>query len=170
MAERHEEILAEITPQPLRRGLAVGMMGVLGALVLSVAAERPPQAPGFLVFLLVFGAGALWLAWRLWQASAVTLELTREELREAGPGGRILCRLDNVAKVERGLAAFKPANGFVVRLKSPASRVYAPGLWYRSGRRLTVGGVTAGSEAKSTADLMNVLLVQRAQSKGPSGD
>ncbi|AHM04166.1 hypothetical protein roselon_01800 [Roseibacterium elongatum DSM 19469] len=163
MAQERDDILAEITPQPLRRGLAVGMLGALGALVLNLAAQHPPQELGFLVFLVVFGLGALWLAWRMWQASAVTLELTREDLREAGPEGRILCRLDNVVRVERGLTAFKPANGFVVRLKSPMSRVYAPGLWVRSGRRLAVGGVTAGSQAKSTADLMNVLLVQRAQ-------
>jgi len=166
MPKTDEEILAVITPQPLRRGLAVGMMGALGALVLTVAAERPPQSPAFLIFLILFGAGALFLAWRLWQASAITLELTREELREAGPDGRLLCRLDNVVKVERGLTAFKPANGFVVRLREPGSRVYAPGLWMRSGRRLAVGGVTSGAEAKSTADLMNVLLVQRGQAGG----
>lgn len=158
-----DEVLAEITPQPVRRGLATGMLAILGFLLLSVAARTPPQAPAFLVMLVVMGAGALWLAWRLWQASGVTIELTRSQLREAGVGGRVLCDLDNVAKVERGVFAFKPAAGFLVYLRRPMGRVYAPGLWWRTGKMLAVGGVTSRSQGKSTADLMNILLVERGQ-------
>lgn len=156
-----DEVLAQITPQPARRGLATGMLGLLGFILLSVAARTPPQAIGFLVMLIVMGAGALWLAWRLWQASGVTIELTRSELREVG--GRVLCDLDNVAKVERGVFAFKPAAGFLIYLREPMSRVYAPGLWWRAGKLIAVGGVTSRSEGKSTADLMNILLVERGQ-------
>lgn len=156
-----DEVIAEITPQPMRRGLATGMLGLLGFILLSVAMRTPPQSLAFLAMLIVMGAGALWLAWRLWQASGVTIELTHTQLREVG--GRVLCDLDNVAKVERGVFAFKPAAGFLIYLREPMGRVYAPGLWWRAGKLLAVGGVTSRSEGKSTADLMNVLLVQRGQ-------
>ncbi|MBF9045291.1 hypothetical protein HKCCE4037_18250 [Rhodobacterales bacterium HKCCE4037] len=154
-----DEVLARITPQTARRAAAVGMAGLLGVMLLIIAGTRPPRDIGWLVFLVLFGGLCLWLAWSMWQASAKVIELTRTELREVG--GRVLCRMDNVARVDRGLFAFKPAGGFLVRLKAPAGRVYAPGLWWRAGRTLAVGGVTARREAKEVADLMTVLLVQR---------
>lgn len=161
MGREEDEVLARITPSPLRRGMATAMVGLLGSLLLIVAAQRPPEAPGFLVFLLAFGLGAMWLAWTLWQSSAATLELTMHELREAGPSGRQLCALDAVERIDRGFFAFKPANGFLVRLKQPRTRIYAPGLWWRAGRWLAVGGVTSKSEAKAMAEVMSVLIAQR---------
>ncbi len=155
------EVLADITPNASRRVAAVGMAGLLGALLLLIAGLRPPQDLGWLVFLIAFGAACLWLAISMWRASSVTIELTRSELREVN--GRVLCAIDNVERVDRGLFAFKPAGGFLVKLKAPVGRVYAPGLWWRAGRTLAVGGVTKRGEAKEVADLMTVLLVKSGQ-------
>jgi hypothetical protein len=41
------------------------------------------------------------------------------------------------------------------------SRVYAPGLWWRAGRRVAVGGVTSRAEGKAVAELINVMLAER---------
>jgi len=161
MKFKPNEVLATITPRPLRRGMAAGMMGVLGALLVYIAGTNPPQAIGYLIFLLVFGVGAIVLAWQLWQASSVTLELTSEELREEGPQGRTICRLDEIDRIDRSLFAFKPATGFLIHLKAPGTFVYAPGLWWRWGKRIAIGGVTSRGEAKSMAEIMNVLMVQR---------
>ena len=154
-----DEVLARITPQPIRRGLATGMLGLLGFLLLSVAARTPPQSPAYLVLLVVLGAGALWLAWRLWQASGVTLELTRTEMREAG--GRRLFAVADVDRVDNSAFAFKPAAGFLVHLRAPMARAYAPGLWWRAGRRVAIGGVTARVEGKGMVELLNVMLADR---------
>jgi hypothetical protein len=159
--EDPNEILADIPPRASRRIAAVGMTAVLGFLLLLIAGTRPPEDLEWLAFLVVFGAGCLWAAWRIWEASSRVIELTRVELREAG--GRVLCAIEDVEKVDRGVFAFKPAGGFLVRLKHPHGRVYAPGLWWRFGRTLAVGGVTARSDAKQVADLMTVLLVKRDQ-------
>jgi len=154
-----DEVLERIKPNGARRVMATGALGCLGSLLLWIAATQPPVDVGWLIFLVVMGAGSLWLAWKMWEVSATTLELTRSELREAG--GRVLFEIKNVDSVDRGFFAFKPASGFLVRLKEPTgARVYAPGLWWRRGRRVAVGGVTAGREAKSVADLITVLLVQ----------
>ena len=158
-----DEVLARITPQPARRIAAVGMIGLLGLILIAVAAARPPAAFGWMLFLVFLGAGCLWLAWSIWQSSGRTLELTRTALREAGPDGRVLCRIDDLERVDRGLFAFKPAGGFLARLKTPGGAVYAPGLWWRLGRTLAVGGVTARAQGKEVADLMTVLLVERGQ-------
>jgi hypothetical protein len=156
-----DEVLASINPQPARRIVAVGMLVVLAALVLNIVVSRPPAALGWTLFLVLFGIGALMLAWIMWQATGRVIELTRSELREVGGPNRVLCTIDNVARVDRGAFAFKPAGGFLVRLKEPLPRVYSPGHWFRFGRTLAVGGVTARAEGKEVADLMTVLLVKR---------
>ncbi len=159
-----EEVIGRIGPKPARRVVATGILGVLGMTLIYIASTTPPAAIGWLLFLIALGAGFLYLSWRLWEVTSIPLELTREELRETG--GRILCRIENVASVDRGFFAFKPSNGFLVRLKEPAPDfIYVPGLWWRHKRTLMVGGVTSGAEAKSVADLMNVLLVERGEGR-----
>lgn len=152
-------VLGRITPQPIRRVMAAGFTGMLGLMLLLIAGTTPPRDLPYLAILLVCGVGSLWLSWRIWQATGRVLELTMEELREED--GETLCRVDDIANVDRGFFAFKPAGGFVIRLKTRAPRAYVPGLWWRSGRTLMVGGATAGGEAKSVADLIRVLLAER---------
>jgi hypothetical protein len=153
------EIIGEIEPGIARRFFATGAMGLLGMIVLYLAATNPPAHLGWLAVLLVIGLGCICLSWLMWQASAMTLELTQTELRERD--GRLLCKISNVASVDRGFFAFKPSNGFIIRLKTRGTRVIAPGLWWRAGKSLAVGGMTPGSQAKSVADLITILLVER---------
>lgn len=157
-----DEHLASIIPRPARRIVAVGFIVSLALIVWIVAAMRPPEHFGYMLFLVFFGAGCFWLAYGMWHASAREIELTRSELREVG--GRVLCTLDNVQRVDRGAFAFKPAGGFLIRLKQPEGpRVYAPGVWWRAGRTLAVGGVTARQDGKNVADMMIVMMVERGQ-------
>lgn len=156
------EVLATIDPHPVRRVFTTTVVGLLGALLLYVAAATPPVDPGWMAFLVVLGAGLMVLAVRVWRATAVTLELTRTELREAGAGGRVLFAIDEVDSVDRSVFAFKPAGGFLVRLKAPTTRgrVYAPALWWRARARVAVGGATEGAQAKPVADLIRILIAQ----------
>ncbi|MBF9051455.1 hypothetical protein GTA62_17520 [Roseobacter sp. HKCCD9010] len=156
-----DEVIAAIEPKTARRYVATGILGLLGMMLLYIAAATPPADLGWLVFLIVLGAAMLYLSWKLWEASSITLELTRAELREAD--GTVLARIDNIASVDRGFFAFKPASGFIIRLKEPDSGVYKPGLWWRYKRTILVGGVTSRAQSKSVADLIRVLLVQRDQ-------
>lgn len=163
------EVLATIDPQPVRRVFTTGVVGMLGALLLYVAAATPPQDPVWLVFLVGMGLGALYFAWRVWVATAMTLELTRSEVREAG--GRVLFALDEVESVDRSAFAFKPAGGFLVRLKAQTTRgrAYAPALWWRLKSRVAVGGATAGSQAKPVADLIRIIIAERSGEMPPRG-
>jgi hypothetical protein len=89
----------------------------------------------------------------------VVLELTREELREEG--GRVLARIDEITTVDRGFFAFKPAAGFRLSLAERRPTVYAPGLWWRRGRMVMVGGVTSGAQSKAVADLISIRIAQK---------
>ncbi|WP_370628845.1 hypothetical protein [Celeribacter sp. PS-C1] len=146
-----------VTPSPMRRITAVVMLVVLGVLLLRVALGPEGLGAGWLVMLLAMAAAVFFVSWRLWQATAMRLVLTEDALVEEdldGTRGRELCRLDDIVRVERGTFAFKPSNGFIIRLKSPAARVWAPGLWWRFGTRLGVGGVTPAGQGKAMADVI----------------
>ena len=106
--------------------------------------------------LAVAGGLALCGANRLYRAASFKISLTDDNIVDSA--GRELCRLDNIASVQRGAFAFKPSNGFLIRLKSPLPRTWAPGLWWRFGRNVGVGGVIPASEAKFMAEMISLYL------------
>ena len=76
------EVLATIDPHPVRRVFTTGVVGLLGFMLIYIAAATPPADIGWLAFLVILGLGSLYLSWRVWGATAVALELTRSALRE----------------------------------------------------------------------------------------
>ncbi len=154
-----DTVLATVAPSTFRRIMAVGMLWVLGALLLYVAFTSPPQVLLWQVVMLAVGVGCLMLGQRVWQATAVSIELTEQGLRDSA--GRMLCKIEQMESIERGALAFKPSNGFVIRLTEPGARAWAPGLWWRFGRRLGVGGVTSVHQGKAMADKIAMRLAER---------
>lgn len=153
-----EEVLAVVEASAPRRWLALGVLAGVGLLSIYIALASPP-APAWLVFLIAVGAAALWLAHRLYLATEHRIELTRTEIR-ASSGERIALVAD-VEGLDRGVFAFKPSNGFLIRVKTPGSRVWQPGMWWRLGRRIGVGGVTPGSQTKAMAEILSALMAER---------
>ncbi len=153
-----DEVLATIEASAPRRWIGVVMLGTVGVLVLYVALSTPPELV-WQVFLIVVGGAALWLAYSVWQATQDRIELTRTELRTGA--GRLIALVDEIEAVDRGVFAFKPSNGFLVRTRAKNSNSWAPGLWWRLGRRVGVGGMTAASEAKFMSEILSALLLER---------
>ncbi|MEM1428593.1 MAG: hypothetical protein AAGG09_03955 [Pseudomonadota bacterium] len=151
--------LARLAASPARRVIGVGMLAVLGAIVLWTAIAHPPTVLGWHAFLLAVGGVSLYAAKAMWNATAQEVVLTEAGIYETS--GREIASLDNIASVDRGIFAFKPSNGFLLRLKQPAPRVWALGLWWRMGRRVGVGGVTPGGEGRAMADILSALLLER---------
>ena len=156
MTENEEKVLISVRAAPARRLIASVILTALGALLVLVALDSAIAAPWRLIYFLL-GAGAAYGSYRLFEATGDVLELTRSEFRSSS--GRVLARVDNIAQVERGAFAFKPSNGFLVTLKTAEHpRAWAPGLWWRIGRRIGVGGVVAAGEAKAMAEVMTALI------------
>ena len=151
--------LARIRASAPRRVIGVSVLTLLGALVMYVGMAVPPQNLLWQIFLLVTGVGALLLAQLVWRATALDLILTEEALIDTA--GVELARMENIARVERSAFAMKPSNGFLIVLKSPGKTVWRPGLWWRMGRRVAIGGVTAGSATKPVADMILMRLHPR---------
>ena len=142
-------IYATVHASPGRRWFAYGVLAVLGGLVIYTTLVQPP-AIHWMVFMLVFGVAMLWLAEVLRRATTMTITLTEDALCDSS--GTVLAKLSDVQSVSRGALALKPSNGFTLVMKDKMPRAWAPGLWWRIGRRVGVGGVTAAGQSRFMAE------------------
>jgi len=141
--------IATLAPSPGRRVFALSTMALLGALLIYLALASPP-APGWQVFLVAFGALALVAADMMRRATQTHLVLYEDRIEDAS--GRLVVQLSDIRRVDRGLFAFKPSNGFVLILNRRMDRAWALGLWWRTGRRVGVGGITPAAPGKFMAE------------------
>lgn len=143
------EIVAKVSASGPRRWFAIGVLWSLALLLIWVAFARPP-AIGYQLFLIVFGGAVIWGAMRLKAATEMSIVLTEAGLFDSS--GSEIAAMEDIVRVDRGAFAFKPSNGFLVVTSQKAPRSWHPGLWWRSGRRVGVGGVTAANETKFMAE------------------
>lgn len=159
MARMGEDgVIAVVGASPGRRLVACGVVYGLGAMLLYVTLVQPP-ALGWLIFMLAFGVSVLLLAERLRRATTEELVLRSDGLWTAE--GEVIAAMDDIQSVDRGAFAFKPSNGFTLRLRQAAPRRWAPGIWWRFGRYLGVGGAVSAGQAKFMAEQIGLMLAQR---------
>lgn len=142
-----------------RRYFALAVQLALGVLLIGVALTLPEPAPMVQGVMIIIGALVLWRTRALFAATSLTIILDESGLMDSS--GRQICALDNIASVDRGAFAFKPTNGFLVRLKEAEPKGWVPGLWWRFGRRVGVGGATSGKAARDMADVISLLLTEQ---------
>ncbi|WP_456386907.1 hypothetical protein [Profundibacter sp.] len=153
------EIIATVMPSKVRRFAGVLMLAILGCLLVYLAMATPPSSILWRIFLLGFGGAVLWLAEKMRRATRVGVVLTRDDLRTTD--GRVLVTMDEMTGVVRGSFSLKPSNGFSVLTKTRQSSAWAPGIWWRVGKRVGVGGVTAASQAKFMSEVLAGMLAER---------
>jgi hypothetical protein len=153
-----DEVLVTVEASGLRRIMGVTMLAAIGVILLYVALSTPPSLL-WMLFLLAVGLGALWLAVRMWQATLHKIELTEEVLRCTD--GAVIAQVADIEAIDRGFFAFKPSNGFLIRTATPGTRVWQPGLWWRAGRRIGIGGVTPGSQSKTMSEILSAMIAKR---------
>lgn len=151
--------LARIGASGPRRVIGVGSMLGLGVVTLYLALSMPPVSPLWLGFLVVFGLGALAMGQWTWRTTAQELVLTEDGLFDST--GATLARLDEIERIDRGMFAVKPSNGFSLVLSTARGFAWRPGLWWRAGRRVAVGGMTPGHRTRPLADALTVKLMER---------
>lgn len=150
---------AEIArPEALRWAVLVALvaLAVMSAVIGFGAAA---EAPGTAVFMAVLVVGLLAFARALFLTDAARLVFDGERLVD--DTGAVICALEEIERVDRGFAFFKPSSGFVITLKAPGPRGWSPGLWWRLGRRVGVGGATPSRAGRHMADALNAALALR---------
>lgn len=143
-----------------RRLFMLATLAGLGLVLLLLGFGAAPQPLGWRLALIGIGAAIMGFVPYAWGATARGVALTQAGL--ADTTGLLICSFDQIAAVERGSFAFKPSHGFLVRLETPRPRYWAPGIWWRWGRRVGIGGILAGGQTKLMADLIAARLAARA--------
>lgn len=154
-----DEVLAVVRASTGRRFFGMVTLAALGVLLIYIGLARPPQNPAWQVFLLAGGLFDLWLADKMRRATLLAVELTSSELRSSD--GEQIVAISQIVSVDRGMFAFRPSNGFTLKMKASAPVRWQPGLWWRLGRRVGVGGVTSGAQTKAMADILSAIVAQR---------
>lgn len=134
-----------LAPTPARRFLALTALLGLALFCLVFAAQ------GGLAFA-PLGLLALWAAYRFHKSTSQALILRTDGLYLSS--GARLVAMNDIAKIDRGLFAMKPTNGFTIVRKSRGPFLYAPGLYWQMGRRLGIGGVTPPAAGKLMAEVL----------------
>lgn len=153
-----DDILARIDTSTGRRVLGVGSMWLLAFLVIAVALLTPPSF-GWQVFLILIGGVALYIGEVMRRATDVSVELTDSGLRDSA--GVLIAEMENIASIDRGMFAFKPSNGFLLRTTTRAPFHWRPGVWWRYGKSIGVGGMTPAGQAKAMSEIIAIKLAQR---------
>ncbi|MFT5342884.1 MAG: hypothetical protein ACI9BH_002100 [Paracoccaceae bacterium] len=154
----NDEVLAVVSVSQVRRWLGVGILAAIGVMLLYLAFSTSPDFRAQL-FLIGVGAAAIWLADKMRRATGLWIELTATELRDSN--GRLIVKVDDIKSVDSGFLAFKPSNGFLIRSAARQSRVWQPGLWWRFGKSIGIGGVTPGSQTKAMSQIIQMIIVTR---------
>ncbi len=152
------DVITGIVPSAPRRVFGTGVLYALGAVLIYVALTNPPSLV-YAVFLIGFGAVSLFGGYTMWQVTGRMIELTEDELRLSD--GTLICKTADLHKVDRSFFAFKPSNGFLLTTKARYPTMWAPGLLWRFGKRIGVGGVTPGSDSKIMADTIAAMIATR---------
>lgn len=156
--EDENEVLAVVRASTGRRVLGLVSLGLLGVLLIYIAFATPPSV-GWQVFLIAVGAAALWCADAMRRATASCIELTPLVLRDGD--GTVIAHVADIQGMDRGLFAFKPSNGFLIKTATSGTRVWRPGLWWRFGRRIGIGGMTPGSQTKFMSEILAAMMATR---------
>ena len=163
-----DEVLFGLYASPLRRLIGTGTLALLCLVVLNYGYEKFITGGGGLLPILLALAG-LYGALRFWQASRTGLELTPSELRESG--GRRIARVEDIVSVEReAFAVIKPANGFVIATRESQPAAMLPGIWWRLGKRIGIGGLTGAGEGKAMVELLRELIRRRDEESNGESD
>ncbi len=146
-------------PSVVRRTLSVGMQAVLGVLLIEVALNAPSENNFWSLILMGCGLLALLAALFVWQSTKHGIVLRKEGIFQES--GDIIVSLDEITSIDRGVFSFKPSNGFLIRLRRSQPWKWVPGLWWRIGARVGIGGLLPSAQTRVFADTLSAMVDAR---------
>lgn len=156
MAEDHQSnILAEVGIAPARKLLLVGALFALGVVIIGFSWTSEANLLGRSA-LFVMGAFCVYQGEKIRRTPDLYLQLTDKGLFQSD--GTVLATSEQMKSIDRGALALKPSNGFVLVLNEKLPNAWVPGLWWRLGKRVGVGGVASAGAAKFMAEQLAIML------------
>ncbi|MBY6047777.1 hypothetical protein KUV47_03595 [Vannielia litorea] len=148
----------------LRRIFAAAMFGLLAYVLMKMGFSDDGEL--WIRAVLVVFAGAV-IAMGVWLWQATEGELVLKDGALVVEGGRVLARLDEIDRVERGAFALKPAGGFVLKMKQKQKFGWGPGLWWVRGKTVAIGGVVHPAAGKAMGQIIEAEMAEMALQKSP---
>ena len=155
------DILAELRPSKLRFGVTLVAIAAMGAVLAAMGLTNADVGLGLRTLAILGGIGLVFLAARVTAQGRSAVVLTRDGLFEIT--GRPICTVQDIANVDRGFTAIRPSTGFSVQLKTRHSAAWSPGLWWRFGKMVGVGGITPPTAGRFMADALATALKERSE-------
>jgi hypothetical protein len=152
-------VLARLDASQPRRIIGVVVQAALGVVIISLAVSFPREQMSLRLTMLILGGLVFGGAYLTWRATVVGLVLTASGLWD--DKGRLLAEFDNMREVSRGAFALKPSHGFSLVLYKGMEFAWVPGLWWRIGKRVGIGGVTPSQPARYMAEIISARIVAR---------
>lgn len=152
-------MIVEIARPAAVRWLVILCLGAMGALLLAMSVSIVARQPFVALALFAAALALLYLGLATLRSGASRLRFDGQRLTD--DSGVELCRLEEIETVERGFVLLKPSTGFLITLKAPRPFAWAPGLWWRWGRKIGVGGATSRAAGKMMAEAISLALAQR---------
>ena len=141
-----------------RRWFGVFSLGlpalIIGALLVQGAITSLISTVILLVVAGVFG----WSAYRMATVPAKGIVFDGKSLETED--GLVLAKMDEIVDVQTSIFAMKPTNGFTLILNSTSKMPTRPGIFWRQGRHMGVGGLLRASEAKSIGKAIQAEVVR----------
>jgi hypothetical protein len=153
------DFIMKIQPSFSRRLFGVIILSVSALIMMNFVFTDAAQSAILKAILFGFSLVFLWQVQANLRFTKATLILTRDGLFDTDGG--LVCSLSNIEKVDRGWLSFKPSNGFLLRLHEPMPSKWSPGLYWRIGRSLGVGGAISPAETKKMSDKIILLLQEK---------
>ncbi len=150
-------VILQAVPSQGRRLLILAAVAALGLLVIVLGFQIGARLSGMM--LIGFGVVILAFADVLRRSTQRSIVLKTQGLFDSA--GEKLAAWDDMVIVERGALAIKPSNGFALVLNVADGRRWRPGVWWRLGRRVGVGGVLRAREARFMAEHIALELAKR---------
>ncbi|MEM8555219.1 MAG: hypothetical protein AAGF71_10405 [Pseudomonadota bacterium] len=145
-------------PSLVRRVVACALGGMVAAMLLWHAVTQIDLMFTNRALLLGFAALSGWGAFELWRATGVGLRLTDTAICDTS--GTEIALFSEVKALDRGVFALKPSNGVLITLHNRRPRRWMPGLFWCSGKRVGLGGMTPKNETKAFVDLLQMRVAK----------
>ena len=152
-----DDVIFAIKAPAWRRAFAVAVAFGLGGYLIYLGVSGDVAHVLWQILFVIGGLATVVIGSRMWRVTDTVIELTQAGLTDSN--GRVLCRFEDIEKVDRAVFAVKPSNGLLVRLKTPQPTAWVPGLWWRYGHRLGIGGIVAARDTKAMADAITMQIM-----------
>ena len=142
--------MQKVVPSMPRRVLGVGLLFCIAVIFFYFAIYELRMSGIFAYVNLTIGSVQFWAAYKVYVATNESLVFNDGKITSTD--GTLVADVENIAKIDRSMFAFKPTNGLLIILRKPMPASWRPGLWWRCGRFVGIGGCTPKHHGKQFAE------------------